>query len=605
MTIKGDTLLEPRYIAYDPRHNCFYIYDAEQNRICKCTHDGNMLVDAGNGAAGYAMGENAQFGWPRGCSIDNVSGHLYVSDTGNQCIRSISPYGAVTTLAGNVHALGFQAGLRGKDVEFNHPGHLAVNPLCGTLSVTDSGNNRIRFIYPKFGRVSTLVGGSPNRLMNGAFGITVGGKGEMYVLNTDNHTILKISAHKGVVETIGGGHGFIHTDGEVGNVSEVHYNRPLDFALGSDGTLSVADSCNHRICMVATDGSVSILAGGTEERNRLPVDEGGMSQATAAPAIFDQPAGLTIDNEGYLNVAEIESKRRSIRIIDIRAKEMNCLVPMKSYLPDPICQIRKIPGEGGSEKRIPHPLAPQADYKRASVRGGTIMPSSALLEETPGQEKCEGETATLSSHLGEQEEEESGVKEAPAPDSSLPNGDVNSTEEETRVLHPTLQGEQMIVISEEDNAKLLPNPLGEEWEKEGILKASLSPRSPLTEIEQEKEKFSAKAAGLDFLLREEQEKNVNAEREIEWLRSLLERQQEENEEANEKVNSLESSVRSLEINAERIFKSTAILRSHLTKEREKTAEANEKAAQEEQKAESAQKEIESLRILLAREKKRR
>jgi len=302
---------------------------------------------------------------------------------------------------------------------------------------------------------------------------------------------------------------------------------------------------------------------------------------------------------------------------------MNCQMPSKTRSPFYVISTflsNIFFGEDEEEKRIPHPLAPQEDNKRASVRGETTMPSSLPLEETRGEEKCEEEseeeTATPSSHLAEQQEEESGVKEAPMPGLPLANGDVNNIEEETRLLRPTLQGEQKIVTSEEDNAILLPNRLGDEWEKERTVKASLSPRSSLREIEQEKEKkIQAKAVGLDLLLREERQEKESAWKEIALLRSQLQEAKQEKEKSEEKAALFESRfVRTGQTCAELYFmkkqeeeekenavkeaQSIRLLMEQAMREKEKFEET---AKKEQQKNGNAEREITSLRLLIANE----
>jgi DNA-binding beta-propeller fold protein YncE len=75
----------------------------------------------------------------------DASGVLYVSDTNNHLIRKITPEGVVSTIAGT-GAIGAANGT-GTLASFNNPGYIAVDG-SGNLWVTDSDNHRIRKITP-------------------------------------------------------------------------------------------------------------------------------------------------------------------------------------------------------------------------------------------------------------------------------------------------------------------------------------------------------------------------------------------------------------------------------------------------------------------------
>ena len=140
---------------------------------------------------------------------------MYVADTNNHTIRKIAPGGIVTTFAGLAGTSGNSDGT-GSAARFNHPRGVAVD-TTGKVYVADSDNHTIRQITPA-GVVTTLAGqagvfGSNDGTGSAArFGkpqaIAVDDTGTLYVADTNNHTIRKITAG-GVVTTIAGCSGCI------------------------------------------------------------------------------------------------------------------------------------------------------------------------------------------------------------------------------------------------------------------------------------------------------------------------------------------------------------------------------------------------------------
>jgi streptogramin lyase len=110
---------------------------------------------AGNGYAGRgdSTGIQSSFYKPQGMVSDSF-GNVYVADTENNLIRKISPLGVVTTYAGNGVANYVEGAA--SSASFNSPQGIVVDSL-GNIYVADTGNNVIRKITPG-GQVSTIAG---------------------------------------------------------------------------------------------------------------------------------------------------------------------------------------------------------------------------------------------------------------------------------------------------------------------------------------------------------------------------------------------------------------------------------------------------------------
>jgi hypothetical protein len=157
----------------------------------------------------------------------DAAGNLYVADTQNHSVRKVTPAGVVTRLAGLAGQPGSVDGL-GIAARFNFPASVALDD-ADNLYVVDAGNGTIRKITPA-GVVSTLAGspgqtghvdGAGNEarfaLLSGltASGLAIGRGGTLYVADTRNDTIRKITA-TGVVSTLAGSPGQSGTNDGVG-----------------------------------------------------------------------------------------------------------------------------------------------------------------------------------------------------------------------------------------------------------------------------------------------------------------------------------------------------------------------------------------------------
>ena len=195
------TFSSPRGLALSPAGTVF-VADAMNHTIRRIAS--NAVVDTFAGTAGVAgavdgTGTTARFNFPTGVALD-PTGNLYVADTTNNTIRRITPGGVVTTLAGLEGVSGSDDG-SGPDAFFNHPGGLAVD-AAGYIYVADTGNSAIRRITPA-GTVTVFAGmpsiaglqdgRGPGAYFNQPQAITVGPEGNLYVADTGNATIRQIT----------------------------------------------------------------------------------------------------------------------------------------------------------------------------------------------------------------------------------------------------------------------------------------------------------------------------------------------------------------------------------------------------------------------------
>lgn len=206
--------------------------------------------------------ESARFFQPSGIAVDSNQ-NTYIADTANHTIRKVTLASAVTTIAGTAGQAGTADGV-GSAARFNRPRGLAID-RNNNLYVADTGNHTIRRISPD-GNVTTLAGlggfsggndgSGTGARFNSPWGVAVDGGGTVYVADTGNHTIRRISP-SGVVTTIGGVAGSAgHAEG---STTRARFASPIGLALDSAGAIYVAVRDNNLIARGALDTLPSIV----------------------------------------------------------------------------------------------------------------------------------------------------------------------------------------------------------------------------------------------------------------------------------------------------------------------------------------------------------
>ena len=292
---------KPAGITADSMGN-LYVADTYNDTIRKITSAGVVSTLAGfAGSSGSSDGtsSSARFNLPYGIAVDS-SNNLYVADTYNDTIRKITPAGVVSTFAGLAGNIGSQDGTN-SNARFYYPMGIAVDS-SNNLYVADTYNDTIRKITPA-GVVSTLTGlagnsGSSDGTNSNALfylpsGVAVDSANNLYVADTYNDTIRKI-APAGVVSTPAGLAGI--SGGQDGTSGNARFYQPFGIIIGSEGYIYVVDTGNCTIRIITTAGVVSTLAGLTGGR--------GSADGTGSNARFYQPFGIAIDNSANLYVAD-------------------------------------------------------------------------------------------------------------------------------------------------------------------------------------------------------------------------------------------------------------------------------------------------------------
>jgi streptogramin lyase len=247
------------------------------------------------------VGTAARFNFPDGIAVD-AQNDIYVTDTLNRKIRKITPAGSVTTFAGS-GVQGSADGI-GTVAQFSLPRGVTVDPQ-GNVYVADSNNDNIRKITPA-GVVSTFAGnGNPQGGFSAGFAdgigtaarfdfphdIAVDAQGNIYVADAFNYCIRKITP-AGLVSTFAGS-GIPGSADGVGKAAQ--FDIPYYVTVDAQGNVYVSEYFGHRVRKITPAGVVSTFAGS---------DVQGSADGVGTAAQFLNPQSMVVDAGGNVYVID-------------------------------------------------------------------------------------------------------------------------------------------------------------------------------------------------------------------------------------------------------------------------------------------------------------
>lgn len=270
----------------------------------------HVTTYAGTGSSGFMNGDTsvAEFNRPFGICIDQ-EGNLYLADAYNHCIRKIGIDGQVSTYAGTQGQSGHVDG-PALEAKFNQPLNLCMDDE-GNMYVSDFINQRIRKISADM-MVSTIAGTgiagyAEGPAMEAQFnyprGICLDDTGNIYIGDSWNHRIRKISVD-GMVSTWAGGGTTIGVQsvGDWIDASDTaaRFYTPCEVSIDQENNIFVADAYNHRIRKIDPDRMVTTVAGS----GGFGPNGGGFNNGTPLEAQFDTPTALQVITDGTIFVGD-------------------------------------------------------------------------------------------------------------------------------------------------------------------------------------------------------------------------------------------------------------------------------------------------------------
>ena len=311
----------PSGVAVDGAGN-LYISDFRNNRIRKVdAATGTISTIAGTGEQGYngdgGPAIEAQFSQLHGVAVDAV-GNVYVGDYWSHRVRKVDAVtGTISTIAGTGEQGYGGDGGPATQAQLRYPSGVTVDG-AGNLYIADAGNHRVRKVEAATGTISTIAGtgewgyggdGGPatQAQLRYPSGVTVDGAGNVYIADSWNNRIRKVSAFTGTISTIAGtgewGYG-----GDDGPATQAQLGYPQGVAADGAGNLYISDFRNNRIRKVdAATGTISTIAGTGEWGYS---GDGG----PATQAQLGYPQGVAVDGAGNLYISD--SRNNRIRKVD-------------------------------------------------------------------------------------------------------------------------------------------------------------------------------------------------------------------------------------------------------------------------------------------------
>jgi sugar lactone lactonase YvrE len=286
-----------------------YLSDAGAGRVYRVAPDGTVTTFAGGGTRqpGFqsdgGLATEAQLPSPRGLVFDS-KGNLDIAEVNCNCIRQVTPGGIITTLytlppspppirIPNVEGLAIDTQDNLYFTEWF--GNLVVKVAAdGSSATTIAGTGVAGF--------SGDDGPAAAAQLNGPSGVTLDQNGNIYIADTRNHRIRKVSPD-GTIATVAG-RGTCGFFGDGGPAASAQLCDPAETLFDSSGGLLIADYGNRRVRKMATDGTMSTIAGNGENDPGLFYAGSSGDGGPEIHAAFNLVGGIAFDNAGNLYVSE-------------------------------------------------------------------------------------------------------------------------------------------------------------------------------------------------------------------------------------------------------------------------------------------------------------
>jgi sugar lactone lactonase YvrE len=270
------------------------VYFTSENAVVKVDASGVLTRVAGTGKYGYSgdggPALDAQLAWPAGLALDRA-GNLFIGDNANHRVRKVSPAGIISTIAGS--GSGGYAGDDGPatDAQLNWPTGLAAD-ASGNLYIADTANGRIRRVSLDSGVITTVSAG-----LHVAQGLAIDASGNLYIAdysvlsddegdNVYDGRILRMTA-SGATDTItpeGSGQGLLS---------------PRGIAVDPAGNVYVADAAVGKVIKISPGGVITTAAGDVNGETDCPAIYFNLNRTQLVC-----PAGVALDSSGNLYVTD-------------------------------------------------------------------------------------------------------------------------------------------------------------------------------------------------------------------------------------------------------------------------------------------------------------
>jgi sugar lactone lactonase YvrE len=307
-------LTSPRGVSVDTTGNIF-IADTGNSFVREVAAlNGAIHIFGGNGTVGLSgdgfAALNAALNLPASVAVDNT-GNIFIADTSNNIVREVVvATGLIQTIAGRGQA-GFSGNGSAINALLNGPAGVYVDG-SGNIYIADTKNHVIREVIAATGNIQTVAGNASQGFsgdtgfaiqaqLNSPTGVFVDAAGNIYIADTGNHVIRKVTIADGKINTIAGnfaaGPGY---SGDTGSPTSAQLHSPNDVYVDSFGNIFIADTANNVIReVVFATGKIQTFAGNFVAGPGYSGDNG-----VPAAAQLNGPTGVLVDASSDVFIAD-------------------------------------------------------------------------------------------------------------------------------------------------------------------------------------------------------------------------------------------------------------------------------------------------------------
>lgn len=252
-------LNEPYEVRFDRDGNMLFV--EMQNHVIRKVDrkSGEISTVAGDGTKGFSgdggPATKARLNVPHSLCLDG-GGAVYICDIGNHRIRRVDPASSIISTFGGT----------GEKKPTADGSPLDGTPLNGPRALDFDGRNSLYLALREGNAVYRIDltakrlhhlagtgksgyagdgGDARKAVLAGPKGIALGPKGDIYLADTESHTIRVIRAETGIIETIVGDGKL--GDGPDGDPRKCRLNRPHGVFVDSEGRVYIGDSSNNKV----------------------------------------------------------------------------------------------------------------------------------------------------------------------------------------------------------------------------------------------------------------------------------------------------------------------------------------------------------------------
>ena len=325
-------LSDPDGVAVDAAGNV-YVADHVNDRVRRVLRNGTITTFVGTGVHGYngdgIPASMALLRSPAYVTVD-AGGDVFIADMNNYRIRKVLANGTITTIAGTGRAPNYNGDwIPATLASLYMPAAVGLDG-AGNVLIGDMNNDRVRMVFASNGTICTVAGtgvrgyngdGIPATLalLAAPSGTAVDREGNVYIADALNQRVRKVLSN-GTITTFAG-NGKSGFNGDDIPASSASVGCPSDVALGNNGSILIADTCNNRVRRVLANGTITTIAGTHQQGyngDGIP----------ATSALLAYPMAVVEDASGRVFIADSSNNR--IRVIAAPAAAATDAAPQRA-----------------------------------------------------------------------------------------------------------------------------------------------------------------------------------------------------------------------------------------------------------------------------------